>query len=187
MSDNTRIRSLGILVDKDNLIDYQLVISYRMLILEGSWPINQLLIAETLWMIVDKIWKLTNLARLDSLLDPHTHRDKRIMCVTTSPMSRVTPYCFSWFFFLHSCTTMGKTVSQENSGCSTRSTTHPETVDNRAISHVATWTDSPIHIHNFLVTRTPMHWNYCHTYSTVTSYLALAYQLSTILISGLCW
>ena len=79
------------------------------LIVEGSWPINQLLIAETLWMIVDKIWKLTNVARLDSLLGPHSHRDKplsRIMCVPIPPLSRcvhsmniLTTCCFPWICF----------------------------------------------------------------------------------------
>ena len=64
---------LGILVDKDNVINYQLVISYRLstriltnqlTVDKTSRLINQLLIAESLWMIVDKIWKLTNVVKV---------------------------------------------------------------------------------------------------------------------------
>ncbi len=53
--------------------------------------------------IADKIWKLTNVARLDSLLSPHTHRNKQI-----SPLNNVCSYsplvtvCYTkiWLLFL---------------------------------------------------------------------------------------
>ena len=55
--------TLGLLVDKDNVIDHQLVINYRLLIRILTNPstvdkrkTKRVLITEGLWTIVDKIW-----------------------------------------------------------------------------------------------------------------------------------
>jgi hypothetical protein len=65
-------RMLGMTVDKDTVINYHLVISYRLstriltnqlTVDKSNRLINQLLIAGSLWMTVDKIWKLTNVVR----------------------------------------------------------------------------------------------------------------------------
>jgi hypothetical protein len=77
---------VGILVDKDDLINYQLLIIYQLLIrtfayqptvdtLEDRRTINQLLILEGLLMIVDKVWKLTNTVRVGlDARSSHTQR-----------------------------------------------------------------------------------------------------------------
>jgi hypothetical protein len=61
------------LVDKDDLINYQLLIIYQLLIRTFTYQptvdktivaINQLLTLEGLLMIVDKVWKLTNTVRV---------------------------------------------------------------------------------------------------------------------------
>ena len=70
-------------------------------------------------MIIDKIWKLTNVVRvgLARLLGPHTHRDKplsRIMCVPNPPLSRcVTLWKFDSFLFF-----LKLEKPQETWGCS---------------------------------------------------------------------
>jgi hypothetical protein len=87
---------------KNILINYQLVIRYRLLIVILT---NQPTVDKTGTSsyqpesMVDKIWKLTNVVRdqgLDSLLGFHTHRDNpisRIICVPIPPLSRcVTPW-----------------------------------------------------------------------------------------------
>ena len=65
--------SIGMLVDKDDLINYQLLIIYQLLIRTFTYQptvdktivaINQLLTLEGLLMIVDKVWKLTNTVRV---------------------------------------------------------------------------------------------------------------------------
>jgi hypothetical protein len=88
---------LGLLVDKDDLINYQLLTNYQLLIRTFTYQptvdktirgINQLLTLEGLLMIVDKVWKLTNTGRVDWMLGPHTHRDNpvsRIMCAPVAP------------------------------------------------------------------------------------------------------
>jgi hypothetical protein len=64
---------VGLLVDKDDLINYQLLIIYQLLIRTFTYQptvdktivaINQLLTLEGLLMIVDKVWKLTNTVRV---------------------------------------------------------------------------------------------------------------------------
>ncbi len=64
---------LGMLVDKDDLINYQLLIIYQLLIRTFTYQptvdktivaVNQLLTLEGLLMIVDKVWKLTNTVRV---------------------------------------------------------------------------------------------------------------------------
>ncbi len=66
----TQTRDLG---DKDDLINYQLLIIYGLLLKIFTYQptvdktirdINQLLIEEGLLMIVDKVWKLTNTVRV---------------------------------------------------------------------------------------------------------------------------
>jgi hypothetical protein len=61
------------LVDKDDLINYQLLIIYQLLIRTFTYQptvdttivtINLLLTLEGLLMIVDKVWKLTNTVRV---------------------------------------------------------------------------------------------------------------------------
>ncbi len=68
-----RSLALGLLVDKDDLINYQLLIIYQLLIRTFTYQptvdktivvINQLLTLEGLLMIVDKVWKLTNTVRV---------------------------------------------------------------------------------------------------------------------------
>jgi hypothetical protein len=65
--------TVGMLVDKDDLINYQLLIIYQLLIRTFTYQptvdkiivaINQLLTLEGLLMIVDKVWKLTNTVRV---------------------------------------------------------------------------------------------------------------------------
>ena len=67
--------TLGLLVDKDDLINYQLLIIYQLLILEG------------LLMIVDKVWKLTNTSRV-GLDAPSSHTQRQ----STFP-DNVCSYC----------------------------------------------------------------------------------------------
>ncbi len=113
--------TIGILVDKDNVINHQLVISYRLLIriltnqptVDKTIVLSTKLIVETLWVIVDKIWKLTKAVSVrlaPRASHSHTHRDKplsRIMCsCPIPPLSLyVTPwkfdfFCFAWKLFL---------------------------------------------------------------------------------------
>jgi hypothetical protein len=53
-------------VDKDDLINYQLLITftYQPTVDKTIVTINQLLTLEGLLMIVDKVWKLTNAGRV---------------------------------------------------------------------------------------------------------------------------
>jgi hypothetical protein len=69
----TGIPKVGMLVDKDDLINYQLLIIYQLLIRTFTYQptvdktivaINQLLTLEGLLMIIDKVWKLTNTVRV---------------------------------------------------------------------------------------------------------------------------
>jgi hypothetical protein len=92
---------LGLLVDKDDLINYQLLIIYGLLLRIFTYQltvdktirdINQLLIEEGLLMIVDRIWKSTN--RVTFRLYPrssHVQRQSTFtdMTLTTVVLSHV--------------------------------------------------------------------------------------------------
>ena len=75
---------MGLLLDKDDLINYQLLIIYGLLLRIFTYQptvdktirdINQLLIEEGLLMIVDKVWKLTNTVRVGlDARSSHTQR-----------------------------------------------------------------------------------------------------------------
>ncbi len=85
------------LVDTDDLINYQLLIIYQLLIRTFTYQptvdttivtINLLLTLEGLLMIVDKVWKLTNTVRvgLDARSShAQTQSTSRILCAPIAP------------------------------------------------------------------------------------------------------
>jgi hypothetical protein len=75
---------VGLLVDKDDLINYQLLIIYGLSLRIFTYQptvdktirdIDQLLIEGGLLIIVDKVWKLTNTVRVG--LDPRSSHAQR--------------------------------------------------------------------------------------------------------------